>query len=111
MFKSEFSTFVSSGSDVAQFLWTFLILCLAGNMIHDANGGNPSIVNYSMFVAVISMLALFYLFAATANEAFAFHPMLMLAVDALLTLFFLIGGIALAAELGVHSCGNEVSLP
>jgi len=86
-------------------------MALIGNMIQDAFAGNPSIVNYCMFLAVFSMLSLIYLFAATFNEAFAIHPMLMLVVDALNTLFFLIGGIALAAELRVHSCGNEVSLP
>lgn len=85
-------------------------MALVGNMIQDAFAGNPSIVNYCMFVAVFSMLSLFYLFAATANEGFALHPLLMLAVDLLNTLFFLIAGIALAAELRVHSCGNEVCL-
>lgn len=86
-------------------------MALTGNMIQEAFAGNPSIVNYCMFLAVFSMLSLFYLFAATANEGFAIHPMLMLALDALNTLLFLIGGIALAAQLRVHSCGNDVSLP
>lgn len=84
-------------------------MALVGNMIKEAFAGNPAIVNYAMFVAVFSILSLFYLFAATANENFAIHPMLMLGVDLLNTLFFLVGGIALAAELRVHSCGNEVS--
>lgn len=93
-----------------QFLWTFLILALVGNMIADAVGGNPSIVNYCMFVAVFSMLSLIYLIAATVNEGFVIMPILPLIVDALNTLFFLIGGIALASYLGVHSCGNIVSI-
>lgn len=84
-------------------------MALVGNMIHEAFAGNPSIVNYTMFVAVFSMLSLFYLFAATANEGFAIHPMLMLGLDLINTLLFLIGGIALAAQLRVHSCGNDVS--
>ncbi|MCJ1471457.1 hypothetical protein MMC13_000096 [Lambiella insularis] len=89
-----------------QFFWTLLIMALVGNMIHEAIGGNPSIVNYVMFVSVISMLSLFYLIAATISEGFAIIPILPVLVDAFNTLFFLIGGIALAAYLGVHSCGN-----
>ena len=84
-------------------------MALVGNMIASALGGNPSIVNYCIFLAVFSLLSLIYLFAVEFNEAFMVHPMLPLAVDALNTLLFLIGGIALAAELGTHSCGNAVS--
>lgn len=91
-----------------QFLWTLLIMALVGNMIHDAKAGNPSIVNYCMFVAVFSMLCLIYLIAGTISEGLAGHPIIMVTVDALNTIFFLVGGIALAAYLGVHSCGNEV---
>lgn len=84
-------------------------MALTGNMIAEAVGGNASIINYCMFVAVISMLALFYLFAVSIKPDFVILPILPLIMDALLTLFFLIGGIALAAELDVHSCGNSVS--
>ena len=34
--------------------------------------------------------------------------MLLVAVDALNAFFFFVAGVALAAELGVESCGNEV---
>lgn len=84
-------------------------MALTGNMIAEAIGGNASIVNYCMFVAVISMLALFYLFTVSIKPDFAILPILPLVLDALLTLFFLIGGIALAAELNVHSCSSSVS--
>lgn len=84
-------------------------MALVGNIIHDAKSGNPSIINYVMFVAVFGMLSLFYLIVGTINEGFAISPIFMLAADALNTLFFLIGGIALAAYLKVHSCGNQVS--
>ena len=63
-----------------------------------------------MFVAVFGILSLIYLIAGTINEAFAIAPIFMVVVDALNTLFFLIGGIALAAYLKVHSCGNDVRL-
>ena len=84
-------------------------MALVGNMIADSIGGNPSIVNYIMFVSVFGMLSLFYLIAGTIYEAFAISPFFMLAADALNTLFFLIGGIALAGYLKVHSCHNHVS--
>lgn len=65
-------------------------------------------INYVMFVSVFSALSLIYLIGASINEAFAFSPIFPLAVDALNVLFFLAGGIAMAAKLHVHSCGNEV---
>jgi len=89
-----------------QFFWTLLIIALVGNMIADAIKGNPSIVNYDMFAAVFAMLSLFYLIPATFNEGFMFHPMLMVGLDVLNTLFYFIAGTATAAYLGVHSCGN-----
>ena len=85
-------------------------MALVGNMIADANGGNPSIVNYIMFVSVFGMLSLFYLIAGTISETFAISPFFMIAADALNTLFFFVGGIALAAYLDVHSCHNHVSM-
>lgn len=84
-------------------------MALVGNMISESYGGNPSIINYDMFVAVIAMLSLFYLIAATVKESFMIHPFIMMAVDALNSLFFFCGAIAMAAELHVHSCGNYVS--
>ncbi|KAL8761979.1 MAG: hypothetical protein Q9203_007668 [Teloschistes exilis] len=90
-----------------QFLMTLFVLALTGNIIHDAFAGNPSIINYVMFVAVFAMLSLIYLIAASVMDAFAI-PIAMLALDAINTLLFLVGGIALAAYLGVHSCGRAV---
>jgi len=97
---------INLGLRALQFLWTLLIISLVGNMIADATAGNPSIVNYTMFVAVFSLLSLFYLIAASVNEGFAIIPILPTIIDGLNTLFFFVGAIALAAYLGVHSCGN-----
>lgn len=83
-------------------------MSLIGNMIANASGGSPSVVNYSMFVAVFSMLSLFYLIPATIREGFAIS-IIMLGLDLANTLFFFCGAIALAAELNVHSCSNQVS--
>ncbi|KAF7845695.1 hypothetical protein BT93_L1186 [Corymbia citriodora subsp. variegata] len=75
-------------------------------MIHEADAGNPSIVNYAMFCAVFAMLTLFYLIPATIKDTFMISPMFPLALDLLNTLFWFCGAVALAAELGVHSCSN-----
>jgi len=93
-----------------QFLWALLIMSLVGNMIATSFAGNPSIVNYDMFVAVFSMLSLFYLIPATIKESFMVHPMLMIALDAINVLLYFCGAVAMAAYLHVHSCGNYVSL-
>jgi len=89
-----------------QFFWTLLIIALVGNMIATSIKGNPAIVNYDMFAAVFAMLSLLYLIPATFKENLAFHPLLMVGLDLLNTLFFFIGGTAMAAYLGVHSCSN-----
>ena len=83
-------------------------MALVGNMIHDSAGGDPAIVNYTMFVAVFSMLSLIYLFAAELFDI-VLIPMLPMLVDALNVLFFFVGAVALAAYLGAHSCNNSVS--
>jgi len=90
-----------------QFLWTLLIMALVGNMIATAFSGNPSSINYTMFVSVFSMLSLLYLIPATFKPDFAFHPLLMVGLDLLNTLFFFCAAVALSAFLGVHSCGND----
>ena len=82
-------------------------MALVGNMIATAFGGNPSIVNYDMFVAVFSMLSLFYLIPATLKESLAFHPMAMVALDAINVLLYFCGAVATAAYHGVHSCNNN----
>ena len=83
-------------------------MALTGNIIADAISGNPSTINYTIFVAVFSMLCLFYLFLVAFRESFVIHPILPILLDALNTLFFFAAAVALAAKLGVHSCGNQV---
>ncbi|MCJ1331240.1 hypothetical protein MMC10_007928 [Thelotrema lepadinum] len=82
-------------------------MALVGNMISMSLGGNPSIVNYDMFVAVFSMLTLFYQVAQTHSDSFQVHSILPVAFDGLNTLFFLVGGIAMAGYLKVGSCSNS----
>ena len=84
-------------------------MALIGNMISMALGGNPSIVNYVMFVAVFSMLTLIYQMAQIHSDSFQVHSILPVALDGLNTLFFLVGGIAMAGYLHVGSCSDPVS--
>ena len=86
-------------------------MALVGNMINDSIKGNPSSINYTMFVSVFSLLSLLYLIPASIRESLAFHPMIMLALDVINAILFFIGGVVLAAKLHVHSCGNYVSRP
>lgn len=83
---------------------------LIGNMIASAFAGNPSVVNYTMFVAVFAMLTLFYLIAICFKEEFTIHKFVPATLDLLNVLFLFCAAVALAAELGAHSCSNRVSL-
>ena len=84
-------------------------MALIGNVIADAFGGNPSLVNYDMFVVVFAMLCLFYLIFVAIKEDPIVHPLLPLVLDVLNTLFWFVAAVAMAAELHVHSCSNSVS--
>nr|POF01334.1 non-classical export protein 2 like 1 [Quercus suber] len=94
-----------------QFIWTLLVMALIGNMIADSNGHNASIVNYSLFVSIWGMLTLLYLIPASIKDSFQIHAMIPLVLDVLNVIFWFCGAVALAAELGAHSCGNSVSWP
>lgn len=92
----------------SKFLMALLVMALTGDMIHRANNGNPSIVNYVMFCAVFAMLSLLYLIPSAIKESLTITPILPVALDVLNALFWFCGAVALAAKLGVHSCGNDV---
>lgn len=99
---------VALGLRALQFLLILLITALVGNAIAEAVGGNPAVVNYAIFVAVFCWLTcIFGTFTAFTDSSAM--PMVLLATDGLSALFTVIAGIALAAELGVHSCGNKVN--
>lgn len=83
---------------------------LIGNMIAEAFAGNPAVVNYTMFVTVFGMLTLFYLIAICFKEELTFHKFIPASLDLLNCLFYFCAAVALSAELGAHSCSNNVSL-
>ncbi|CAI7571155.1 hypothetical protein N7533_007150 [Penicillium manginii] len=98
---------VQLGLRAWEFLWTLLIMSLIGNIINEAFAGNPSSINYTMFLAAFSMLSLLYLVPATYNPDWAIHPIFVIVLDALNCVFFFCAAIALAAKLGAHSCSNQ----
>src|SRR6266536_255552 len=93
---------------VTQLIFTITITGLIGNVIASAFAGNPSSINYAIFVAAFSWLVLIFGLAAAFVESLAI-PVVMWALDGLATIFTFIAGVVLAAKLGVHSCGNHVS--
>lgn len=91
------------------FLFTLLTLALVGNAIADAFSGNPSSVNFAIFVSTWSMLVLLYGVGAAFVDSLAI-PVALMALDAISTLLTFIAGVVLAAKLGVHSCGHQVHI-
>ncbi|EPS36269.1 hypothetical protein H072_10280 [Dactylellina haptotyla CBS 200.50] len=88
-----------------QFFLTILTLALSGALVaQQVVGGSPSQVNFALFTSIFSFLTCFYtLFTVFADSG---HAQILLALDGLNTLFTFAAGTALAAGLGVHSCGN-----
>jgi len=102
--SSKMVSFAIAGLRGAQALFTILTLALSGALVaQQAIGGSPSQVNFALFTSIFAFLSCFYLlFAAFADG----HPQIVLGLDGLNTLFTFAAGTALAAGLGVHSCGN-----
>lgn len=91
-----------------QFFLVLLITALVGNAIDSMFAGSAASVNFVMFVAALDWIVVLYGLVAAFVESLAI-PFVLLALDALATLFTLIAGIVLAARLRVHSCTNAVS--
>ncbi|KIW28482.1 hypothetical protein, variant 1 [Cladophialophora immunda] len=90
-----------------EFVFIVIIMGLIGNVIAMAFAGNPSLINYDMFVAAFGMLSLFYLVAVAFNDSFMGHPIFPVIVDLLNCIFLFCAAVAMAAELKVHSCSNN----
>lgn len=87
-----------------------LVLSLSSALVaQQVYGGAPARVNFTVFTSVFAILSLFYLFASLFMSTIG-HPLIEAGVQALNALFFLSAGIAVASQLGVHSCRNRVYL-
>jgi len=89
-----------------EFFFTLLIMAIDGNIIASAAHGNPSEINYTMFVAIFSMATLILMFVTLKLDDLIPTPILLV-LDGLNVLFFFAGAIALAVALGAHSCSNQ----
>ncbi|KAK6530793.1 hypothetical protein TWF281_007630 [Arthrobotrys megalospora] len=89
----------------SQFLLTVITLALSGALVaQQAIGGSPSQVNFALFTSIWSLLSGFYTLYTVFTDSG--NAQILLGVDASNTLFTFASGTALAAGLGVHSCGN-----
>ena len=91
-----------------QFLFDIIVLSLAAALVaNQPTGGSPSQVNYSVFVAVFSLLTWFYtvIMSSISPDGLG-APGIIIILDSINILFFFAGGVAMAAGMGVHSCGN-----
>lgn len=82
-------------------------MALIGNVIADAYAGNPSSINYAIFVTIIDMLVVLAGFAISFMDISA-AGIIIAVGDILAALFTFIAGVVLAAKLRVHSCNNAV---
>ncbi|KAH8796706.1 putative Non-classical export protein 2 [Hyaloscypha finlandica] len=96
--------FAQIGLRASQFIWTLLITALIGNVIAEAFSGNPSSVNYAIFVAVFSWIVLLIGIVAAVMDS---ENIILIALDTLAVIFTFVAGVVLAAKLHVHSCGNS----
>jgi len=98
---------------IVEFVFSVIVLALTSAMVAQKpdGQGTSSQVNYLIFASVFSLLTWFY--SVITVQWFTDNlgaPVIILALDLLNTLFYFCGGIALAAALGVHSCGDPIYL-
>jgi hypothetical protein len=91
-----------------QFFFAVIVLALAGALVaNQPSGGSPSQINYDIFVAVFALLTWFYTAGASSFSPDGLGaPIIIIALDALNTLFWFAAAVAMAVALRVHSCGN-----
>ncbi|PNP54884.1 hypothetical protein THARTR1_04573 [Trichoderma harzianum] len=86
-------------------IWTLLITALIGNVIAANVNGHMKTINFTMFVAAWSWVALLYGLLAVFVVSLAV-PLALVFWDGLATLLTFICAIVLAAELRAPNCGN-----
>jgi hypothetical protein len=108
-----------------QTLFAVVIIALTGNMISNSgwniieplndtssqdlpSGGNPAEVNYAMFLGAWTLISMGLFIPLTLKPRREERYLIGLTVlDGLTALFYMCGGFALAAAMGIHSCSNE----
>ncbi|RPA87992.1 hypothetical protein BJ508DRAFT_202284, partial [Ascobolus immersus RN42] len=88
---------------------TFMTICLglAGALIQQQiHHGTPIRINYATFAACFGLFTLLFYYLPSMFISKIASPLFTLILDILNTIFFLCGGIALAASLGGNNCTN-----
>lgn len=89
-----------------QIIFSAIVLALSVVLIKGQLYGNaPTITKYEAFCGAFGVIVASLGFAAAFVEAIP--GLIMAGVDALCTLFFLAGSVALAVKLKVHSCAPD----
>jgi hypothetical protein len=88
-------------------VWLLLATSLIADVIADSSNGTPASINYACFALVWTWLALLLGLACYFLDCFLLMLM-VLCGDILATIFVLCTAVDFAAELGVHSCCDEV---
>src|SRR5271167_3746485 len=93
-----------------QLFFGIIVISMAAALVaNQPSGGSPSQINYSVFVGVFSLLSWFYtVIASSLSPEGIGAPLIIIILDSLNLLFYFCGGIAMAAAMRVHSCGNIV---
>lgn len=92
---------------LVQLLLSFILTGLVGAAIENGLEMSPSAsttINFSMFVVVVSWIAAILGLVTGLVQRINLPVLVLLGVDALVTLFALIDGIVLAAKLGAVNC-------
>jgi hypothetical protein len=98
-----------------QTVFAVIIVSLVGDIFANSywnqiprGEGNPSQINYSMFVGVWTLVSACYFFPTILWPPALKQPFLYVTagLDALNTIFYMGAGIALAAAMNIHSCLN-----
>jgi Zn-dependent membrane protease YugP len=86
-------------------VFTLIFTALIGNLIASNINGHMVTINFSMFVAALSWVAILFGLVAAVIAALAL-PIVLLSLDILAVLFTFIDAIVLAAETRAPNCSN-----
>jgi hypothetical protein len=98
-----------------QVVFAVIIVGLVGDIFANSywnqiprGEGNPSQINYSMFIGVWTLISACYFFPSILWPPVLKQPFLYITagLDGLNTIFYMGGAIALAAGMNIHSCSN-----
>lgn len=106
------NTLINSILRLVQLFLVLIATALLGNVratTRDAASSATAAINFSIFVAALSWIAVLYNLIAHFVSAIAI-PIVALALDSAATLFTFISAVVLSAKLTTANCANPVSI-